>query len=600
MEGNIIIDPQLWLDRIKSKKTSPNLNFDSLAKRINEKNLEEFSSKNSQRIGNVISGLSPYTGTWSDWEKLHLLRRTGFGFKKSDLALLASKTMSESVDIVLTADPTSPSPPVNWYQQDLPDENGLAYGADWTNNAFNSVDQGVLTNLYRSESLKVWLMLQALNQNISIREKMVQFWYHFIPVNFDEVYASKNLFCATNSARICYDYMKLFRLNATGNYKQLIRQVATHPAMMYYLNGQANSKTAPDENFAREVMELFTLGNNSGTTYTQEDVVQVAKLLSGWRVQNLNESNTTTTFVSNLHDYSSKQFSEFFNNTVISGTGASELDAFIDMLFSKSTMVAEHICRRLYRFFVYYDIDENIETNVIQPLAQIFIESNWEILPVLKTLFKSEHFYDLANRGVMIKSPFDFLIGNLREFNLGYNVTPPTNYYAQYQFLYVISEQGLRPMGQVMGEVPNVSGWSAFYQKPNFYQYWINSNTLQKRYTFIQSLFTGFALILNGIIVSLKYEELEFISSFPNATCADPNLLVQEVIKFLLPVNLSLEQRNSIKISTLLSQQTNDNYWTTAWNNYKNSPTVGNTNTVKNRLRSLFVHLLQLAEFHLT
>jgi uncharacterized protein (DUF1800 family) len=600
MDGKIVIDPQIWLDRIKSKKSSPNLNFDTLAKRINEKNLEEFSSKNSQRIGNVISGLSPYTGTWSDWEKLHLLRRTGFGFKKSDLALLANKTMSESVDIVLTVDPIAPSPPINWYQTVFPDENGLAYGADWTNNAINSVDIGVLTNLYRSESLKVWLMQQALNQNISIREKMVQFWYHFIPVNFDDVYASSNFFCATNSARICYDYMKMFRTNATGNYKQLIRQIATHPAMMYYLNNQANSNTAPDENFAREVMELFTLGNNSGTTYSQNDVVQVAKLLSGWRVQNLNQPNTTTTFVPNLHDYSSKQFSGFFDNTIIAGTGASELDAFVDMIFSKNTMVAQHICRRLYRFFIYYDIDENVEANIIQPLAQIFIQNNWEMLPVLKALFKSEHFYDLANRGVMIKSPFDFLMGNLREFNLGYNVTPATNYYAQYQFLYVISEQGLRPMGQVMGEVPNVSGWSAFYQKPNFYQYWINSNTLQKRYTFIQSLFTGFTLILNGTIASLKYDEIAYVSSFPNSICADPNLLVQEVIKFLLPVNLSLEQRNSIKQSTLLSQQINDNYWTTAWNTYVANPIPKNLSIVKNRLNSLFVHILQLAEFHLT
>lgn len=600
MEGNLVIDPQIWLDRIKHRNSSQRIVTDSLFKRVIERNLEEFEIKNSQRIGNVTSGLSPYTGTWSDWEKLHLLRRTGFGFKKADLQSLATKTMSQSVDIVLTADPSTPPPPVNWYQALSPDENGLPYGADWTNNAFSTFDLGVFTNLYRSETLKVWLMHQALNQNISIREKMVQFWYHFIPVNFDEVYLSSNLFCATNSARICFDYMKMFRLNATGNFKQLIRQVATHPAMMYYLNNQANSKTAPDENFAREVMELFTLGNNSGTTYTQEDVIQAAKLLSGWRVQNLNQPNTTTAFVSNLHDYSNKQFSAFFNNTIIPGTGASELDAFIDMIFSKNTMVAEHICRRLYRFFVYYDIDENVELNVIQPLAQIFIQNNWEILPVLKALLKSQHFFDVANRGVMIKSPFDFLIGNLREFNLNYNVTPANNHQAQYQFLYTVSEQGLRPMGQVMGEVPNVSGWSAYYQKPNYYQYWINSNTLQKRYTFIQALFNGFILQVNGITVNLIYDEFEFISTFSEATKANPNLLVEAVAKHLLPVELSLSQRNAIKKACLLSNQTNDSYWTNAWNAFKLNPNIFTITTVKLRLKDLFVHFMQLAEFHLT
>ncbi|HUH75294.1 MAG TPA: DUF1800 domain-containing protein [Chitinophagales bacterium] len=599
MDGKIVIDPQIWLDRIKNTNVSQKVVSDSLSTRIIEKNLEEFSIKTSQRIGNVTSGLSAYTGVWTDWEKLHLLRRTGFGFKKSDLNSLATKTMNESVDLVLAVDIVPPPKPLNWYQNLQADENGLPYGADWTNNAFTSFEQGYFTNLYRSESLKLWLLHQALNQNISIREKMVQFWYHFIPINFDEIYNSSNLFCGNNSARICYDYIKMFRDNATGNYKQLIRQVATHPAMMYYLNNQANSKTAPDENFAREVMELFTLGNNSGTTYTQGDVVQAAKLLSGWRVQNLNQAYTSTTFVSNLHDYSAKQFSAFFDNTIIPGTGASELDAFIDMIFSKNTMVAEHICRRLYRYFVYYDIDENIELNVIQPLAQIFIQNNWEILPVLNALFKSEHFYDTANRGVMIKSPFDFLIGNMREFNLAYNVSDPNNHQAQYQFLFTISEEGLREMGQVMGEVPNVSGWSAFYQKPNYYQYWINSNTLQKRYTYIQTLFNGFILRLNGLLVIIKYDELAYISQFSNAICTNPNLLVQEVIKHLLPVNLSLEQRNAIKISTLLYNQTNDAYWTNAWNSYKSNPILNSTNA-KNRLRTLFVHLLQLAEFHLT
>lgn len=597
MEENIIIDPQIWLDRIRYRQTTQKLKSDSLSKHITDKNLEEFPTKNSQRIGSITSGLNAYTGDWSDWEKLHLLRRTGFGFKRSDLASLSTKTMSESVDIVLTADPSTPPSPVNWYA--VKDEGGVNLGADWTKNAINSIEVGVKTNLFRSETIKYWMIHQALNQNISIREKMVQFWYHFIPVNLDDVYLSSNLYCATNSARICFDYLKMFRLNATGNFKQIIRQVATHPAMMYYLNNQANSSSAPDENFAREVMELFTLGNNTGTTYTQGDVVQAAKLLSGWRVQNLNKTTTATAFVSEIHDYSTKQFSSFFNNTIIPGTGASELDAFINMIFSKGAMVAEHICRRLYRFFVYYDIDENVEVNVIQPLAQIFVQNNWEILPVLKALFKSEHFFDIANRGVMIKSPFDFLIGNLREFNLAYNVIPAGNYVGQNQLLYSFNEDGLKLMGQVMGESPNVSGWSAFYQKPNYYQYWINSNTLQRRYTFIQSLINGYKPIDNLPI--MRYDEIQYLLNIPDAVCKNPNSLVLEITKLLLPVRLSVVQLNSIKQATLLTGQTNDTYWNTAWVNYKKPlPAAKDVSLVKTRVKSLIVHVLQLAEFHLT
>lgn len=598
MEGKVVVDHQKWLDRIAMSKQHF-LRSGDLNQNAKQDIPEGISDKSSLRVGVVSTGLAPYTGTWSDWEKLHLLRRTGFGFKKSDLALLNGKSMSESVDMVLTADPVMPNPPVNWYQSLFADENGLPYGADWTNDPIESYVDGIVTNVYRSETLKMWLLHQALNQNISIREKMVQFWYHFIPVNFDEILESSNLYCATNSARICYDYMQMFRVHATGNYKQLIRQVATQPAMMYYLNNQANSSTAPDENFAREVMELFTIGNNLGTTYTQEDVVQAAKLLSGWRVQNLNTNETETIFFPHLHDFSTKQFSAFFDNTTISGTGASELDAFIDMIFAKNTTVAEHICRRIYRFFVYYDIDENIEKHVIQPLAQIFIQNNWEVLPVLTTLFKSQHFYDIANRGVMIKSPFDFVLGNLREFNLQYNVTNPNDHLAQYYMLYILNEEVMRQVGQVMGEVPNVSGWSAYYQKPNYYQYWINSNTLQRRYLYVQAMFAGFPVVVGESSVLLRYDELNYISSFSNETCQNPNLLVQEVIKFLLPVNLSQQQRDQIKLSTLLYQQPNDLYWTIAWNTYKANPNVINTTLISTRLKTLFAHLLQLAEFHL-
>lgn len=599
MGGIEVLDPANLVEK-RNERRSVFREVDQLSSRLSKKNLDDYQTKSSQRIGNVTSGISAYTGVWSDWEKLHLLRRTGFGVNKAHLTQLAGKTMSEAVDLVLTADPVMPAQPVNWYQPLIPDENGLAYGSPWPRNAINSYSTGVITNVYRSEGLKMWLCHQALNQNISIREKMVQFWYHFIPVNFDEILESNNLYCASNSARTCYDYMHLFRTNATGNYKYLIRQVATHPAMMYYLNNQANSSTAPDENFAREVMELFTIGNNLGTTYTQEDVVQAAKLLSGWRVLNLNTTNPSTTFIPLLHDYSVKRFSAFYNNTQIAGTGAAELDAFVNMIFARNTIVAQHLCRRLYRFFVYYDIDENVEANVIVPLAQVLIQNNWEVLPVLRVLFKSAHFFDVANRGVMIKSPFDFVIGNLREFEIKYNIDDPTNHYAQYNLLYVINEEALRQVGQVMGEVPNVSGWSAFYQKPNYYQYWINSNTLQRRYLLIQTLFYGLNFSVNGANLVLMYDLLQYVSHFPNEICRDPNLLVQEVVKYLFPVNLSSEQREEIKRINLLSGQTDDQYWTTAWNNYKNNPTTNNITIARNRVRDLFVHLMQLAEFHLT
>ena len=209
------------------------------------------------------------------------------------------------------------------------------------------------------------------------------FWYHFIPIDYEIVRNGNGQYVSTNSARLCYSYLKMFSDNPAGNFKTLIRTMATHPAMMLYLNNQSNSNSSPDENFAREVMELFTLGKDPLSQYTEADVIQAAKVLSGWRLLNANSITPTTTFVPSLHNTSSKQFSSFFNNTIISNTGATELDTFIDMIFSKTKVVSEYICRRLYRFFVYYDIDATTETNIITPLALTFVANNWNIAPVL-------------------------------------------------------------------------------------------------------------------------------------------------------------------------------------------------------------------------
>lgn len=552
------------------------------------------------RIGNVTSGLNPYTGTWDTRAVLHLLKRTGYGFKKSHADTLQALTMSQAVDLVLTVSSTPPSPPVNYYQYLVADENGLAYGSDFTENAINSYTTGVNTNILRSEGVKYWLTGLALNHDITIREKMTHFWYHFIPVDFNTVLDSNNVYCATNSARICYKYLKLFRDFATGNFKTLISQMAVQPAMMYYLNNQANNNIAPDENFAREIMELFTLGKGPETQYTQSDVVAAAKVLTGWRVLNLNEPNPVTSFVPDLHDYSNKQFSSFFNNTVITGSGSGELQQFIDMIFTKQKIVSEYICRRLYRFFVYYDIDANIEANVIVPLAQTFVNSNWEILPVLKQLFKSEHFYDVANRGVYIKSPYDVIIGTSRTFN--FQLTNP-DIYQQYFIWSFYNNAVLTTMNQVMGEVPNVSGWPAYYQVPSFHQFWINAITSQQRFALLTYIIWGFDVKPDDETISARLEinEIAFVEQFSNTIIRNPNNLIIECIKYLLPIDLSLTERNKIKLETLLYQQTNDSYWTNSWDLYKLSPT--NTtlrDNVRFRLKFLFNAILQLAEFQLT
>jgi len=249
---------------------------------------------------------------------------------------------------------------------------------------------------------------------------------------------------------------------------------------------------------------------------------------------------------------------------------------------------------------VYYDIDANIEANVITPLAQLFVASNWDITPVLDKLFKSQHFYDMANVGVYIKSPFDLVIGSLRQFNLSTNITDATNYQAQYNLWGVLTTNYLSPTNQVMGSVPNVSGWSAFYQNPNFHEYWLNSNTIQKRASFIDSIFNGFNYSNNGYSSTIQVDVIAWVQQFPDATISDPDALVQACIDLLLPIDLSTSVKDTLKIQNLLSNQTTNGYWTTAWNNYTSNPTdTINISTVKTRLKGLLQTITQLAEFQL-
>jgi len=555
------------------------------------------------RIGNITSGLAPYTGAWTEWEVLYLLRRTNFGWKKAWVDALVPLAPSAAVDAVLNINTTPPAPPVNWYQNinaTSADENGLALGADWTNDFFTAGTPGQTSNHYRMDALRRWSFGLILNSDATIREKMVWFWYHLIPIDFETIFQSSNSYINTNSARVFYRYLKLFRDNAFGNFKTLIRAICTEPAMMFYLNNQQNSATAPDENFARELMELFTLGKDDpNNSYTQDDVVEAAKVVSGWRVQNLNTANMVTNFVSGSHKQGNKVFSSYFGNTTITGqagaAGANELDALINMIFAKSTVVSQYICRRLYRYFVYYDIDANVEANVIVPLAQTFVANNWNIKPVLEQLFKSQHFFDAANKGCYIKSPFDLVAGTLNCFAVN---TTDANIEWQYRIWSRYNDSFCLSMEQQMGTIPNVSGWNAYYQTPAYHQYWINANSVQKRFAFIRDIFNGHT-VSSVTGRTFKIDPVAFAQQFGNVIAADPNALTAISIKYLLPLDLSQAQKDQMKASTLLSGQTTDAYWTTAWNNFTASPTTANRAIVETRLKNLLSGICQLAEYQL-
>jgi hypothetical protein len=155
-------------------------------------------------------------------------------------------------------------------------------------------------------------------------------------------------------------------------------------------------------------------------------------------------------------------------------------------------------------------------------------------------------------------------------------------------------------MEQSIGEVPNVSGWNAFYQAPSFHEYWINSNTVQKRYSFINTIFNSYSPTFNGLKVKIEVDVIAWVLQFPSSKIEDPDQLVNECVKYLLPVDISLTTKNSLKVQNLLSNQTTNSYWSTAWINYSNAPTNATyVAVVKTRLKGLLLSITQLAEYQL-
>ena len=246
--------------------------------------------------------LDPYSGSWGFPQAAHLLRRTMFGATSADIASIVKMTMPQAVDTLL-ADQTAPTDaPLVWYHIE---SGGVVDGQTWVNLDYNTVN-----DFNRSQSLNGWYTNLLLTQNLSLREKMTLFW-------------ENHFSCGTTTvgdARYMYKYNLLVRANALGNFKSIAKAITLEPAMLRYLSGNQNVASAPNENYGRELQELFTIGKgpevSTGdyTTYTEADVKAAAHVLSGWSDD---PKTVGTIFTAKNHDSSDKQFSPRYGNTVI-------------------------------------------------------------------------------------------------------------------------------------------------------------------------------------------------------------------------------------------------------------------------------------------
>ncbi len=525
----------------------------------------------------LLGDLSPYEGEWGMLEITHLLRRTLFGATLEDIRYFQERTLEETLDELLSPSAIVPPIPVNNYNDRQFIDPDVPFGETWIHAPFSDdAEPG------RIWSLKGWWMHNMMTQDRSIHEKMILFWFNHIPIQFYEVFF----------ARWDYLYIEMLRKQALGDVKSIVKAITLSPAMLHFLSGQYNHKDAPDENYGRELQELYCIGKGPNSQYTERDVQAAAKILTGWRT---NYENDEHYFDEEAHDTSNKAFSAFYNNRIIMGregaAGAEELDELLDMIFDNDEC-ALFICRKLYRFFVYQGIDDWTEENIIAPLAETLRTSNYEIVPVLRQLFGSQHFFDFLRQGTIIKSPLDFIVSLCREFNAP---IPPAemlqdryDFYGNLVYMSYIFDQDL-------GDPPNVAGWQAYHQIPNFDKSWITTNTLPNRASFVDWI------LWVGISTPNFLSQLNILGTVAKiAEALDPNELIDFMLKWQYPIEVDKTFHEQLR-EILLSGQTQDYYWTTAWYEYLAQPDDEMKRaTVLNRLLPFFYTIFHQEEHQLS
>ncbi|HEY0978631.1 MAG TPA: DUF1800 family protein [Flavobacteriales bacterium] len=524
--------------------------------------------------------LAPYSGPFGTEELRHLLRRTLFGCTQADLQHFEGDSLEEVLDALFDFS-NDTTPPLKTYWElngNTPDptlvDPDVPFGATWVDTVR---DPGLAIDPSgaRIVSFLSWRTGLMAQQDRTLREKLVLFWHNHMPVNAFEVFVPE----------FVLSYDQLLRTNAKGNFRELMYEVTVNGAMLMYLNGYLNSAQAADENYARELMELFTLGEGSG--YTESDVQAAARVLTGWTIR-FQDGGTPilpeTIFVPFLHSSEDKVFSPFFNNTVIAGqvgasAGPAELNALLDMIFLKEE-VSLFICRELHRYFVHGEIDTVVEEEVIVPMAQLFRDHAADpdqMGIVLRALLRSEHFFSAQIRACMVKSPADLVVGQVRQTALP--LPGPAQVEAQYAaWLQLYWLMGY--CGQELMAPPNVAGWPAYYQYPQYDDIWMDTATYPARKNSLQGiLYSGFST--DDSLYQPESRNLEFrvdlpvlVSQFSDPM--DPNALVRDLAALFFALPLSTAVLGQLKTNFLLLGQQNDVYWSDAYELYMADPNTTN------------------------
>lgn len=548
----------------------------------------------------------------------HLLRRATFGPTPAEITQFTGKTATQAVALLISNANYNPPPPV-----DLDHTRSTAGQPFLRNNSaptgqylpFNG-DRTFEYGLY----IKYWWLGLMTRQDVppSLLDKLVLFWQnHFVTIR--EV---------VDDYRFVWSYLKLLRDGALGNFRELVMNVTKEPAMLRFLNGDENEVGKPNENYARELQELFTVGAvdfNDNKNYTEDDVKAAARVLTGWNHSNYWTTGSTTfgtTFYSDKHDTGNKQFSAHYNNTVIAGrssntAGDGELSDLVNMLLAHP-QCPRFICRKLYRWYVNPNVTTDIETNVIGPLASLFISTSFAIQPVIEKLLTSQIFYDPANIGAMVKSPAELLIGSTRFFNQPVPALTPS--VKPYTTLFDFIHWRMHDLQLDLLDQPTVFGYDAYYQT-GYSKIWINTTTMALRNEYTDALIWRWLTIDTnykyGIDVVAWATSLQsdfggittntsVPPSTPPITCV---VVLDAFLKNLFATNVSQSQQDFLIDKIMMMDQSPRTSWEFEWNQYRRTVTYPDsyTNTQKKnakdtvnwRLYTLMRYLLRMAEYQI-
>ncbi len=476
-----------------------------------------------------IASLKAYSPTSSnpwDLQKIHqLYRRLGFGATPEMVANGLNQNPLELIDQLI--DEAINMPPTK-----APD-----WGF-WVKKDFDTAPKKMHT--YRTE-LKNQMVQDFFTNNL--RDRLTLFWSnHF--VTEETVY---------RSPAYMYQYYHLLQFHAIGNFKQFAYDIGLNPAMLIYLNNFDNNKKKPNENYAREFLELFTLGIDNG--YTQTDIIEISRAFTGWNKRE--ERWGPIVFDPAKFDDSSK--------TIFEETGNWGYDDVIDILFKKRKVkIAEFICTKLYRHFV----SPEINTVIITQLAQTFVDNDFEISPVLKRLFKSEHFFNDKSLGLLIKSPIDIQLSFFKELN--FEIPTDFNFFDKVR-------GGCKELTQELFNPIDVGGWQEDKD-------WVNSSTIARRWDRVNWYLWSF----------WRYDKEQFrtfATYIMGGNSKDVALVSRSIIEYFLPKplfeNFDYEEALEIFKNEIPENHFEDGLWDLE------------TESAPSQVAQLLAHIIKIPEFQL-